>query len=170
MNVAIRRLDDQADRRSFISGVTALDDWLARQAAQAERKRLATVWVASPVDDPGQVVGYYSLAPWQVAFEECSTELRRRLPRYPLAVSLIARLAVAKNYQGQGVGSVLLVDAILRVRAASQTIPVQAVVVQAKDERAAAWYRRFGFASFPDQALFLYLPLAAVPADAATPR
>ena len=163
MNISIRRLDPRADRESFRSGVPSLDDWLSQHATQAERKHLASVWIASTPGDLSQVLGYYSLAPWQVSFDECPAPLRRRLPRYPLAVSLIARLAVAKNQQGNGLGSALLADALLRIRGAGETIPVQAVVVHAKDDRVAGWYRRFGFAPFPDQALFLYLPISGIP-------
>jgi GNAT superfamily N-acetyltransferase len=162
VNVHVRSLDDQADRDGFDCGVDALDDWLRNQAGQAQRKRLASVWIASPVEDPARVVGYYSLAPWQVAFERCPAALRKRLPHYPLAVSLIARLAVTRQWQGQGWGGFLLVDALDRARRASDLVPVQAVVVHAKDERVAALYERYGFVPFPAQPLHLYLPMESV--------
>jgi GNAT superfamily N-acetyltransferase len=162
VKVVVRRLDERADREAFDCGVEALNDWLRHQAGQAERKRLASVWIATPLDDPAPVLGYYSLAPWQIAFEECPAALRRKLPRYPLAVTLLARLAVARAGQGQGLGGELLVDALFRSLGASQKVPVQAVVVHAKDTRAANWYTGYGFTAFPARPLHLYLPIATI--------
>ncbi len=108
------------------------------------------------------MLGYYSLAPWQIAFEQCPAALRRKLPRYPLAVTLLARLAIARPGQGQGLGGELLVDALFQSLRASRTVPVQAVVVHAKDERAARWYSGYGFTAFPERPLHLYLPIATI--------
>jgi GNAT superfamily N-acetyltransferase len=162
VKVAVRRLDERANRESFDCGVEVLNDWLRHQAGQAERKRMASVWIATPVDSPASVLGYYSLAPWQISFEACPVALRRKLPRYPLAATLLARLAVARAAQGQGLGGELLVDALFRSLGASETVPVQAVVVHAKDERAAHWYAGYGFTAFPERPLHFYLPIATI--------
>ena len=162
MKIAIRRLDDQADRAGFDCGVARLNDWLKSQAGQAERKRLASVWISTTPEDRRTIVGYYSLAPWQLAFEECPPGLRKKLPRYPIAVSLLARLAVARAAQGRGVGAELLVDALLRAHGASEAVPVQAVVVHAKDDGAASWYRRHGFLPFSDRPLHLFLAMDTI--------
>jgi GNAT superfamily N-acetyltransferase len=164
VRLLVRRLDETANRAAFDSGVPALDDWLRNQAGQAERKRLASVWIATPAGDPARILGYYSLAPWQIAFEDGPPILRKRLPRYPLAVTLLARLAVARSAQGRGLGGELLVDALLRSYEASETVPVQAVVVHAKDASVAGWYARHGFLPFPDRPLHLFMPMATVAA------
>lgn len=160
--VAIRRLDDEADRGGFRSGAEALDRWLLEQAGQAMRRRLASVWIASPEGEPATIAGYYSLAPWQIAFETCPDAIRRRLPRYPIALTLIARLAVAAELRGRGLGGILLVDALRRAWTASLLVPVQAVLVHAKDERAAGFYRHHGFLPFPNEPSHLFLPMPSV--------
>lgn len=162
MKLVVRRLDAHADRDRFDCGVAPLDEWLKRQAGQAERKRLASVWIATTPDDSASIVGYYSLAPWQIAFEECPPAVSKKLPRYPVAVTLVARLAVARAAQGRGVGAELLVDAVFRAHSASETVPVQAVVVHAKDETAANWYKRHGFVSFSDRPLHLFLTMETI--------
>jgi GNAT superfamily N-acetyltransferase len=164
VRLVVRRLDDAANRGAFDSGVAALDEWLRNQAGQAERKRLASVWIATTAEDQATILAYYSLAPWQIAFEECPSTIRKRLPRYPIAVTLLARLAVARSAQGRGVGAEVLVDALLRSHRASQTVPVQAVVVHAKDARVADWYSRHGFVPFPDRPLHLFISMATISA------
>ena len=164
MRIDIRPLDERAGRSGFDSGAASLDEWLERQAGQAQRKRLASVWVASPPDDPTRVLGYYCLAPWQIAFEDCPDALRKRLPRYPIHVTLLARLAVATSVQGQGLGGVLIADALKRTWKASENVPVQGVVVHAMDDRAAAFYRHHGFLAFPNESLHLFLPMKSVAA------
>jgi len=164
LKLVVRALDDTANREAFNCGVDALDDWLLRQAGQAQRKRLASVWIATPESQPQAIAGYYSLAPLQISFLEAPPSLRKRLPRYPVAVSLIARLAVDRRRQRRGLGEALVVDALARSLAASRAVPTQAVVVHAKDDAAAAYYRRFGFMPFPTNPLQLYLPMATVAA------
>lgn len=162
MRVAIRALDDLIDRTSFRCGVGALDDWIRHHAAQAQRKRLASVWTASPEGEPAHLLGYYCLTPWQIAFEDCPETLRHRLPRYPVHVSLIARMAIAEAHQGKGIGGVLLVDGIRRAYLAGEALPVQAVLVHAKDAAAAAFYLHHGFIAFPHRPLHLFMPMSAV--------
>jgi GNAT superfamily N-acetyltransferase len=163
VKLRIRALDERTDRTRFSSGSEPLDEWFHRQAGQSQRKRLASVWTAAPDAGPVVVVGYYSLAPWQIAFEEAPPALTRRLPKYPLAATLLARLAVDRRWQGQGMGGVLLADALRRVHVASRIVPVQMVVVHAKDPRAAAFYARHGFQPFPRTPLHLFMPIASIP-------
>lgn len=162
MTWAIRRLDAAADRAAFASTSTELNTWLSKQANQAQKKRLASVFVASPVDQPACIVGYYSLAPWQIAFEQAPAKVTKRLPRYPLAATLLARLAVDQSFQGQGLGGVLLIDALKRIHLAAQSVPVQVALVHAKDDAAAAFYRRYGFEAFADEPLHLFMAMGTV--------
>jgi GNAT superfamily N-acetyltransferase len=165
VNLRIRALDERVDRAGFSSGSDPLDAWFHRQAGQSQRKRLASVWIATTDPEPGVVVGYYSLAPWQIAFEEAPPDLTRRLPKYPLAATLLARLAIDRRWQGQGIGGVLLADALRRAHVASKIVPVQLFVVHAKDEKAAAFYATHGFRRFPRTPLDLFMPIASI-ADA----
>ena len=162
MKLRIRALDERADRMGFRSGSDPLDEWFHRQAGQSQRKRLASVWVAASDAKPAVVIGYHNLAPWQIAFEEAPPELTRRLPKYPLAATLLARLAVDQRWHGQGIGGVLLADALRRARVASEIVPVQLFVVHAKDSKAAAFYETHGFRPFPRTPHHLFMPIASI--------
>ena len=105
----------------------------------------------------------YSLAPWRIAFEEAPPELTRRLPKYPLAATLLARLAIDRCWQGRGIGGVVLADALRRAHVASEIVPVHLFVVHAKDRKAAAFYAQHGFRPFPRMPLHLFMPVASIP-------
>ena len=91
--------------------------------------------------------------------DELPAELVRRLPHYPVPAAVIGRLAIDHRSQGRGPGEILLLDAIRRVVHASNAIGVYAVVVDAKNDRARAFYERYGFRSFPSTPRRLFLPL-----------
>ena len=129
---------------------------------QSVKKRLASVWIASPKENPETIAGYYSLAPWQIAFDSYPEKLRKKLPEYPIHVTLLARLAVANSFQGHGLGGILLINALRRAWHAAQAVPVQAILVHAKDERAAQFYQRYGLQSLPNEPLHLFMPMASV--------
>jgi len=164
VSLAIGPLDETHRRGLFSSGVEALDRWFHEQAGQSQRKRRTTVWVATAPDHPTVPLGYYSLASFHVAFEHAPESLRKKLPPEPLYVALIARLAVATGARGQGLGGMLLIDAVKRSLKASLQVPTHGVVVHAKDADAASFYRHFGFLPFPDDLLHLYLPMASIEA------
>ncbi len=164
MTPIIQALADGHDRRRFSCGVEALDRWFHEQAGQSHRKRRTTVWVATDPAEPAIPIGYYSLAPFHLAFEQSPADLRRRLPKEPLPVVLIARLATATAVRGKGLGGLLLIDAVKRSHRASLQVPTHGVVVHAKGDRAAAFYRHHGFLPFADDALHLYLPMATIAA------
>ena len=84
-----------------------------------------------------------------------------KLPRYPIPVALIGRLAMDQVFQGKGLGSILLVEACLKVKQVSDSLAVVGIVVDAKDDSAPAFYRRFGFIALPGKADRLLLPNAA---------
>jgi GNAT superfamily N-acetyltransferase len=149
----------------FHCGNAALDDYIRRYAAQDIKRGLARVFVALPVENPGRIAGYFSLSAASVGATSLPDELRRKLPRYPVPVALLGRLAVDKAFQGQGLGSILLADACIKVARASQVLAVAGLIVDAKDEAAAAFYRHFGFVAMPGQAMRLLLPRKAFPAD-----
>lgn len=142
----------------FACGNDVLAHYLTRQASQDVRRRTATVVVAH---DSGRdaVAGYYTISAYGIALSGLPPELQKRLPRYPVVPSvLIGRLAVDIRYQGQGLGGLLLVDAISR--AADLDVAVWGVVVDAIDASAASFYERFGFISLKDTPSRLVLPVA----------
>jgi GNAT superfamily N-acetyltransferase len=145
------------DRAAFSCGVTALDDWFRLRAGQDEKRNVARVFVA--IDDQLGIVGFYSLSSFILAVADLPPEQAKRLPRYDvIPVALIGRLARDERVRGEGVGDVLLADAVRRVIGAARSLTVFAIVVEATDEKAAAFYCDFGFAPFPNRPLRLFMP------------
>jgi GNAT superfamily N-acetyltransferase len=124
---------------------------------------LARVFVA--LDTESDVIGFYSLSSLSLSLENLPQEIARKLPRYDaIPAALIGRLARDKRVRGQGVGELLLADAIRRILGASRSIAVFAIVVDAKDDRAADFYKTFGFRSFPLRQNRLFLPASTAAA------
>jgi GNAT superfamily N-acetyltransferase len=107
---------------------------------------------------PARIAGFFTLSAASIRAETLPDAWRRKLPRYPVPVALLGRLAVDKRFQGQGLASILLADACRKVSAASQTLAVAAILVDAKSSAAADFYRHFGFIELPGQAQRLILP------------
>ena len=148
------------DRVGFTSGNPTLDIYFQRQAGQDTRRDITNpfVYEGTPTS---VVVGYYTLSMTGIGFESMPTRLTRKLPYYgSLPAALLGRLAVAQVAQGHGVGKLLLLDAVRRIAQASIDIAAFAVVVDAIDDRAAAFYRRFQFEPLLDDQNRFILPLA----------
>jgi len=145
------------DRAAFSCGVAALDDWFRHRAGQDEKRNVARVFVA--IDDRYGVVGFYSLSSFTLAIVDLPPEYAKRLPRYDaIPAALIGRLARDERLRGEGVGDLLLADAVRRVLGAARSLAIFAIVVDALDERAAAFYRDFGFTPFPSRPRRLFMP------------
>ncbi len=162
MEFIIAALGKQHNRKSFDCGESSLTQNLHRYASQDIRRRVNRVFVASPPSTPRQVIGYYSLSAGGLDATDLPDEFRRRLPSYLVPIVLLGRLAVAKYHQGKGLGSILLADALQRIAQASQVMAVYAVLVDALNDRAAEFYRQFGFIPLPSQPLKLFLPMDSV--------
>jgi GNAT superfamily N-acetyltransferase len=158
----IRALDGNVDAASFQCGRGPLDEYIRRYASQDIRRNVARVFVAAPDDEPRRLAGFFTLSAGSVNCSALPEAVARKLPRYPVPVALIGRLAVALEFQGQGLGSVLLVDACRKVANASSVLAVAGVLVDAKDETAASFYRHFGFIPLPGHAARLLLPAAGL--------
>lgn len=159
MNITITALNTQHQRAAFNCGEESLDLYLRRYAKQDVKRRISRIFVASPVENPEQVVGYYTLSAYSISADSMPEEQRRRLPGYPVPAAMLGRLAIDKSYQRSGLGRTLVADALLRVKQASEVMAVYALTVDALHEEAATYYQRFGFIAFPDQPLKLFLPL-----------
>ena len=155
-------LDDSHDRAAFTCGVESLDRYFQAQAGQDVRRRANGVFVLVGKADPARVLGYYTLCATALAQGDVPEAARKHIPRYPLvSATLIGRLAVAKDWQGQRLGAVLLADALRRALASAETVGSTMVVVDALDEGAAAFYTAHGFVRLPDS-LRLVLPMRTV--------
>ncbi|MDP7641123.1 MAG: GNAT family N-acetyltransferase [Alphaproteobacteria bacterium] len=132
-----------------------MDDWLRERAAKNESLGASRTYV---VCDGALVVGYYCLASGSVERMRSPGKLRRNMPD-PIPVIMLGRLAVDRTWQGAGLGSALLKDAILRTLKAANIVGMRALLVNALDERAAQFYRHNGFLEPPFDPLVLMLPL-----------
>lgn len=156
-------LDGSHDRSSFDCGTPALNRYLAEQASQDMRRRVASCLVAR--NDAGRIAGYYTLAAASVPLTELPAAVAKKLPRYRAVPTVrMGRLAVDLSFKGQGLGGALLADALARCMRSE--IAAYALLVDAKDEQASTFYRHHGFIPLPEAALTLFLPLASVPTQA----
>jgi GNAT superfamily N-acetyltransferase len=148
----VEPLGSAHDREGFSCGNATLDRYLKQQASQDLRRGCATAFVLSPGASQSAIPGYYTLSSYGIDTGELPLDVARKLPRYPLIpATLLGRLAVHTRHQGEGIGEFLLMDALHRCLTRSVQIAA-AVVVEAIDDRAAQFYRRFGFTPFPSSA------------------
>lgn len=143
----------------FGSGKPSLDDWLKRRALKNQIDGASRTYVVA--SDDSVVRAYYALAAGSVLPEQATGAVRRNMPAQ-IPVVILARLAVDRSLQGQGIGRALLKDALLRTLQAADTIGVRAMLIHALDEEAAAFYEKFGFARSPMDPMVLMMPLKAV--------
>jgi GNAT superfamily N-acetyltransferase len=150
------------NRAAFSCGQPALDEFIRALVTQYEKRRLGKTFVAVPAKEDARVVGYYTLAAGAVAFAQLPPQVARKLPKHPVPVILLARLAVDRSAQGHGVGEMLLMDALSRSLELSKSLGVFAVEVLAIDEQAASFYAKYGFTRLVDDTRHLYLPFGAI--------
>ena len=149
-------------RAEFRSGSEPLDRYLHQQAWQDTRRKVAAVFVLHDAETV-LIAGYYTLSATSVAPTDLPAALVRKLPRYAmLPAVLLGRLAVDARFQGQGLGAVLLFDALRRAHRHSDEIAAMAVVVDAIDDAARTFYERYGFERFADDPDRLFLPMATI--------
>jgi predicted N-acetyltransferase YhbS len=156
-------LDPAVHRREeFACESPELTAFLQTRARKEAKSRTSACFVLVPVADPGQIAGYYTLSATTLELEKLPVELTRKLPRYPrLPATLLGRLARALAFKGQGIGDLLMVDALKRAYENSSVIGSVAVVVDPKDDHAAKFYGTFGFKPLDGRQMFL--PMKAVP-------
>lgn len=154
----VETLTDKHDRTAFHCGEVILDRYLLTQATQDVRRRVANCFVAIEVAT-GRVAAYYTLSAASIPLTDLPADISKRLPRYPTVPAVrIGRLAVDQEYQGRGLGAALLADAanwLMGADAATFTL-----LVDAKNEDAVSFYRRFGFRPLVSLPRTLFLPLA----------
>ena len=152
------------DRANFDCGVAALNDYLQRYARQNHESGGAKTFVATPLDSPRTIFGYYTIAPGALDFADVPEAAKRGLGRYEVPVFRLGRLAVSAAAQGGGLGGELLMAAGQRALAVADAVGGVALAIDAKDDAVARWYERFGALRLLDQPLALVLPLATIAA------
>lgn len=149
------------DRAAFSCGTEALNNYIKKQASQDVRKKVAIVYVATL--DGKTILGYYTLSQYSIQLKDIPVELSKRFPKYPaLPATLLGRLARDVSTRGQGVGELLLLDALYRALAMSEQVASAAVVTDAKDQKAVDFYKKYGFIELPKTELRLFLPMASI--------
>lgn len=158
----IEQLDKSHSKKSFNSGEDSLDKYLQKQATQDKKRNLSAVYVLLEGQN-STVLGYYTLCSSSVLIDSIPSEISKKLPRYPLIpVTLLGRLAIDIKLQGQGLGELLLTDALLRAGRLSTELGSMAVMVDSLSSRASDFYENFGFQKFIDNTNKLFLPMSII--------
>jgi GNAT superfamily N-acetyltransferase len=155
--VRIEPLTAQHVRSGFDCGEPSLNDYLQRFARQNDERSLGRTYVLVSPGQP-QVLGYYTISCGYVAFDT----IPEKLPRYPIPVVHLGRLAVDVRMHGQGAGKMLLLDALRQAVRVSEYLGIYAVEVRALHDRARSFYLKYGFAPLLDDPLHLYLTLKTI--------
>jgi GNAT superfamily N-acetyltransferase len=153
---APEHLSAEDDLSAFDSGVPDLDEWLRRRAAGNEATGASRTYV---VRAAGRVVGYYALAAGGVAQATATGRVRRNMPD-PVPVMVLGRLAVDRNYQGQGIAKGLLRDAILRTLQVARMAGIRALLVHAISPEAKRFYEHCGFSASSVDPMTLMITVA----------
>ncbi|MBI3851521.1 MAG: GNAT family N-acetyltransferase [Verrucomicrobia bacterium] len=158
----VEPLSERHDRSRFRCGVAALDHYFQTQAGQDARRRVASPYVL--IHRVGSdIAGYYAWSNAGFDLTELPEAVARKLPRYhQIPATLLGRLAVDLNHRGRGLGEFLLGDALRRALRGSESTAAFAVIVEAKDESAVRFYRKFGFVPVIGQTHRLFLPMKTI--------
>ena len=157
MSYRLQPFDKTFDTRLFCCGNHDLDNYIRRYASQDVKRNLTRIFVATE-ENSTRLAGFFTLSAGSVNCADLSLELARKLPRYPIPVALLGRLAVDKFFQGKGLGSILLAEACQKVAQASAVLAVAGIMVEAKNQSAASFYQHFGFQPLPEKTECLFLP------------
>ncbi len=150
------------DREAFDCGEKALNDFLRRYARKSHELGGAKTFLAIDNAETEAILGYYSVAPASIEYTRTPETVRRGLARYDVPGFRLARLAVDRRFQGQGLGGQLLLAAGRRCLLASAEVGGVVLLIDAKNERVAGWYASYGAVSLLDAPLSLLLPLATI--------
>lgn len=158
----VELLQAHHDRKSFDCGKPPLNEFLQRQARQNADRNVGVTYVVIPEAGSPQILGYYTLVTRTI--ESAIVPNNKKLPQGALGVVLLGRLAVDQSAQSQGLGKRMLLRAIRQTEQAAREIGIYALVLDAIDEQARAWYLRldFGFETLTDDPNHLFLPVSVI--------
>ena len=147
------------NRKSFDCGNPDLNQYLYTQLSQEIRRNICAGFILHE-EGSNEIIGYYTLSSNSVYVGNIPEQLSKGLPRYPyILATLIGRLAISKNYQGKGIGELLLIDALKRSWMNKNIIGSWALVVDAIDESAERFYQHFGFQSIRNESKKLFISM-----------
>ncbi|HIF5960611.1 TPA: GNAT family N-acetyltransferase [Vibrio parahaemolyticus] len=147
------------DRNAFDCGEPALNNFLKTTSAQHNNKSLSRTFVLTSDANPEQIKGFYSLAVCTIELDQLPPDIAKKYPS-EVHCALLGRLATNKSYQRQGLGSVLLIDAVRKSVEASKLVPTPMIIVDAKNVDVKEWYESFGFTPFPVMKNRLFMTMA----------
>lgn len=166
MDLIIEQLDPALhNRKAFDCGVEELNIFLMQHANQNQTKNISKTYVAVvavSAHDRKKIYGYYTLSAGHIQCDQLPVNIKSKLPKYLIPIGRIGRLAVDKEYKGQGIGGFLLHDALTNVLNIADKIGVFAVVVDAKNEAAKSFYEKYGFIKLQESELTLFLPIDTI--------
>jgi GNAT superfamily N-acetyltransferase len=148
------------DRKSFDCGDASLNEFLKRYARQGHESGAAKTFVAVDNRDNRTLLGFYSLAPASLAYADAPESIRRGLARHDVPGFRLARIAIDLRWQGEGLGGQLLAAAATRCLRAAAEVGGVVLIIDAKNDRAARWYRSYGAQALSDKPLTLVMSLA----------
>lgn len=161
LKLKITLLNSQHDRNKFDCGEIALNNYLKKFSRQNDEKNMSRTFVATMIDDAQTIMGFYTLSTGSILFDSLPEKMNK-LPKYPIPIIRIGRLAVDQNAQGQAIGSYLLMDALYRCACHSEEIGIFGVVVDAKNEKSKNFYTKYGFETLTNSPLTLIIPIRDV--------
>lgn len=151
------------DLAAFCCSKKALEDYIRKYAAQDIRRKLAAVFIVHKKAEPGKVLGYYSLSNSSIRLDQLPPDLAKKAGKYnTLPVTLLGRMAVDDACKGQGIGEMLLLEALHQALSAARHVGSFAVFTKAKDDDAARFYKKYGFIDLPEDNLKLFLPMKTI--------
>ena len=149
----------------FTCGQLELDRFLIRHALQAQQMNSSQTYVGS---SGKTVIGFYTIVAGEVRHVDAPVRVAKGMPRYPIPLLVLARLAVHSNWQGRGIGAGLLLDALGRALQVADIVGVRSLAVHAKDDSAAGFYRHFGFMPSPTDSRHLFMLMKDIRAVASS--
>ena len=162
MAFVFSEISKKHERDGFDCEIEPLNTYLKRFARQNHENDISVTIVATDEGDSKTVLGYYSVSSGETAFNDLPTDIGKKLPKYPVPIMRIGRLAVDKTQKGKGLGRELLVDALPRALKAADLMGVFAVVVDARNDAAKSFYKKYGFTEFKDKPMVLFIAIETI--------
>lgn len=151
------------DRAAFSCWNAALDQYIREQASQDIKRGLATVFVITAKEDPKTILSYYTLSSRELKLEQLPSEIAKKAGEYGhVGVTLLGRMAVAEKCKGSGLGALALMNALEKSLTTTKDVASWAVFVEAIDDDAASFYRKYGFIELPEDKHKLFLPMKTI--------
>lgn len=152
--VSIKDIQQKSRLKSFDCKIDVLNEFLSKYAQKNDKLGIGKTFIALNQQD--KIVGYFTLATAQVAYQEIPDDYRGKLPKYPIPALRIARLAVDKELEGKGVGKWLLAQAFIKIIQVADVTGIYFIIVDAK-ETSKSFYEQYGFIKFKDEDLTYFI-------------